>query len=67
MTVSGEDSYIEYASFKNGTKNTRRFTPLDFLAEVSQHNLFRHSAKHEGEFQISGNRRLDFWSILGTE
>jgi hypothetical protein len=34
---AGEDSYIEYASFKNREKSVRTFTPLELLAEISQH------------------------------
>ena len=60
VEASGKESLIEYASFKNGTKNVRTFTPLEFLAAVSQHNLSRRSAQREGGFLTSGNRLQDF-------
>ena len=31
------EATIEYASYKNGVKNVRCFTPLQFLAELQQH------------------------------
>ena len=37
VETNGEDAHIEYASFRDGAKNIRKFTPLAFLAEVSQH------------------------------
>jgi len=52
VEASSQDSYIEYASFKNGTKNIRRFTPLDFLAEVSQHipNIWEQTTRFFGAY-----------------
>jgi len=49
---TGEDSYIEYASFKNGEKSVRIFTPLKFLAEVSQHipDLWEQTSRFFGAY-----------------
>lgn len=52
VELSGEDSYIEYASFKHGEKSVRTFTPLQFLAEVSQHipDLWEQTSRFLGAY-----------------
>ena len=37
IVESDGETAIEYASYKNGVKSVRRFTPLQFLAELQQH------------------------------
>ena len=49
---SGKDSVIQYASFKDGIKNVRTFTPLLFLAEASQHipNIWEQTVRYMGKY-----------------
>ena len=50
--VEGAETSIEYASYKNDEKNVRAFTPLKFLAEVSQHipNMWEQTTRFFGAY-----------------
>ena len=37
LDENGKETAVIYAAYKNGAKEIRRFTPLEFLAELQQH------------------------------
>jgi Putative transposase len=46
----------EYSSLKDGIKNIRSFQPLEFLAELQQHNLSAEALQREGGSPMPGSR-----------